>query len=76
MKLKLSEIKTIDDLLIEIRNIHKYIINTDHVGWSQIRTENPVSTKNLNRICNLAQENGILMGWNMGELFYHKETMF
>ena len=66
--LDITKIQTVEDL--NAIDFSKYV-NQQHLSWVKHIT-NPISSKDLDRICNLSEGVGskVTLGWTMGELFY------
>lgn len=66
--LDVTKIQTVEDL--NATDFSKYM-DQQHLSWVRHIT-NPVSSKDLDRVCNLSEEveSKVILSWSMGELFY------
>lgn len=66
--LDITKIQTLEDL--NSTDFKKYECD-QHEAWVR-HINNPVAQDDLNRICDLSEEEGakVQLGWTMGELYY------
>ncbi len=71
--LDISSLKTVEDL--NNTDFSKYACKR-HKSWVR-HINNPVAQDDLNRICDLSEEEGakVQLGWTMGELYYRVRAL-